>query len=41
MEITYDPAKDARNTAERGISFEAAKEYEFETAIYVVDDRKD
>jgi uncharacterized protein len=41
VEITYDPAKNARNIAERGINFETTKDFEFETAIHVVDDRKD
>jgi uncharacterized DUF497 family protein len=41
MEITFDPAKSARNIAERGISFERAREFDFEGALYLPDDRKD
>jgi uncharacterized DUF497 family protein len=41
MEITFDAAKSARNIQERGISFELAADFDFETAIYVEDVRKD
>ncbi|XSG85253.1 MAG: BrnT family toxin [Methylohalobius sp. ZOD2] len=41
MEISYDPAKNARNIRERGLSFERAVEFEFETALIVVDNRHD
>ena len=41
MEVTYDPAKNERNIRERGLSFERALDFDFETAIYVEDDRKD
>lgn len=39
--FTYDPAKNDRNEAERGISFEQAKTFEFDTALVAVDDRKE
>lgn len=41
MEITFDPVKSARNVQERGISFERAEDFKFETAIYVPDSRKE
>jgi uncharacterized DUF497 family protein len=41
MEITFDPAKNARNIRERGISFERVADFDFETALYAEDTRKD
>lgn len=41
MKIEFDPAKNARNIAERGISFERAEEFEWKTAIIIKDKRKD
>lgn len=41
MKITYDPAKNARNIDERGLSFDRAADFDFETALMVQDDRKD
>lgn len=41
MKITYDPAKNARNIQERGLSFDRVTEFDFETAIVVVDARRD
>jgi uncharacterized DUF497 family protein len=32
MIIEFDPAKNARNIAERGLSFELAVDFDFETA---------
>jgi len=32
MRITYDPAKNERNIRERGLSFDEAAEFDFETA---------
>ena len=40
MEITYDPAKSKRNIRERGLSFDRASEFDFETALYFEDARK-
>ena len=40
MEITFDSSKNERNIGERGISFERAREFDFETALYVEDTRK-
>ena len=33
MKLSYDPAKDARNAQERGLSFERVYEFDFDTAI--------
>jgi hypothetical protein len=41
MKITFDPAKNARNIAERGLPFEHVADLEWETAISVEDTRKD
>lgn len=41
MEITFDPAKNERNIRERGISFERVADFDFETATYKQDTRKD
>lgn len=41
MEIEFDPAKNERNIRERGLSFERARDFEFETAAYFIDDRRD
>jgi uncharacterized DUF497 family protein len=39
MDITFDPNKNTRNIEERGLSFECAADFDFETALYVIDDR--
>lgn len=39
--FSHDPAKNDRNVAERGIGFEQAKTFEFETAMVATDDRKE
>ena len=39
MTITYDPVKNQRNIAARGLSFERANAFEFDTAITGVDQR--
>ena len=41
MQITYDPAKDARNVEERGLSFVQVWDFEWSTALIVEDDRFD
>jgi len=40
MNISYDPVKNARNIVERGLSFERAAEFDFETAKIREDVRK-
>ncbi|MDR1275858.1 MAG: BrnT family toxin [Candidatus Accumulibacter sp.] len=41
MEITYDPVKNADNLALRGLSFDRVEEFDFETAVFSVDTRRD
>lgn len=41
MRIDFDTAKNERNIRERGLSFERVAEFDFETAILVVDTRRD
>jgi uncharacterized protein len=41
MNVTFDPAKNARNVAERGLSFERVAELDWETAISEEDSRSD
>jgi uncharacterized protein len=41
MKIDFDPAKNAKNIRERGLSFERAAEFAFLSAIYLLDDRQD
>ena len=39
MRISYDPLKNERNIRERGLSFESAADFAFDTAMYAVDAR--
>lgn len=41
MKISYDPAKNVRNIADRGLSFELARAFEWGSALIVEDARKD
>ena len=41
MHITYDPAKNQRNIRERGLPFDLAAEFEFESALIDVDSRRE
>ncbi len=41
MRISFDPAKNERNVRNRGLSFESAAEFDFEGALYAVDERHD
>ena len=41
MRISFDPAKDEWNIRVRGLSFLAAADFDFEHALYAVDDRRD
>lgn len=41
MQITYDPAKDARNVEERGLPFALVRDFEWSTALILEDDRFD
>lgn len=39
MKIEFDPAKSERNAIERGLPFEMAQEFDWDTAIYSEDNR--
>jgi len=39
--ITYDPKKDMANKRKHGISLSRAEDFDFEEALYTVDDRED
>ena len=41
MRIEFDPEKNNKNIRERALNFERAKEFDFETAQLIIDDRKD
>lgn len=41
MEITFDPAKNDRNIELRGLSFELVMNFDFETALFSPDQRRD
>lgn len=41
MGISYDPVKNERNIAERGISFELAADFDWASALVVEDRRED
>lgn len=41
VQIEFDLAKNARNIAARGLSFERAVDFDFEGAKYLVDRRRD
>lgn len=40
MDISFDPAKNTLNIAARGLSFEGVANFDFETALIWVDDRR-
>jgi uncharacterized DUF497 family protein len=39
--INYDPLKNQRNIEERGLSFDEAAAFDFDTALFHIDDRFD
>lgn len=41
MRITFDPTKNARNIAERGLAFARVAEFDWQTALIVEDARRD
>ena len=41
MRITFDPAKNARNIAERGLPFSMAAEIDWSLAVILEDTRRD
>ena len=40
MEITYDQSKNLHNIRHRNLSYEHAREFDFETANFTIDKRK-
>ncbi|QWE07977.1 BrnT family toxin [Polynucleobacter ibericus] len=40
MEITYDQSKNLHNIRHRNLSFEEVREFDFETANFAIDKRK-
>ncbi|WP_245308547.1 BrnT family toxin [Aurantimonas sp. 22II-16-19i] len=40
-EFDWDPEKSSRNDDERGLPFDRAKSFDFESAVYRLDDRSD
>ncbi len=41
MDIEFDPQKSETNAEERGLPFSMAEEFDFSTAHYQIDDRRD
>jgi hypothetical protein len=41
VEITYDPRKSERNIRERGLGFDMVADFDFKTASFTIDNRKD
>jgi len=41
VKIEYDPAKNARNVAERQLPFDLARELDFDAAVFAQDTRRD
>lgn len=41
MEVAFDPAKNARNVRDRGLSFERAIDFDFATAGLAIDTRRE
>ncbi|HAT33685.1 MAG TPA: hypothetical protein DCW29_23440 [Janthinobacterium sp.] len=40
MEISYDPIKNSRHIAQRGLSFDRAADFDFNTAVFRKGERK-
>jgi len=41
VRVTFDPAKSERNIRLRGLPFELAADFAFDSALFAVDDRKE
>jgi uncharacterized DUF497 family protein len=41
MHIVYDPVKSERNRRERGLPFDCAAAFDFQAALYAMDERRD
>ena len=40
MDISFDPAKNEKNIRERGLSFEQVAQFDFQTALFLIDNRQ-
>jgi uncharacterized DUF497 family protein len=41
VRVHFDPAKSERNIRDRGLSFESAESFDFDSALVFVDDRRE
>ena len=41
MDINFDPAKNQLNIEQRGLAFERVADFDFQTAVFSIDDRFD
>jgi uncharacterized DUF497 family protein len=41
LEVEFSPAKDAINRAKHGISLSRARDFDFDSPLYIVDDSQD
>jgi uncharacterized DUF497 family protein len=41
MKLEFDPEKSARNVRERGLPFDSVEDFDFETALFTIDERQD
>ena len=41
MDISFDPAKNARNILKRSLSFERAADFDFDSAVFTTDTRRE
>ena len=41
MRIEFDPAKSDKNNKERGLPFDMAEAFDWATAVYIADNRRD
>ena len=41
MDIRFDPAKNARNALKRGLSFERVADFDFDSAVFATDARRE
>ena len=41
MDISFDPAKNARNILKRGLSFERVADFDFDGAVFATDTRRE
>lgn len=41
MRVYFDPAKNERNVRDRGLSFDSVVDFDFQSAVVFVDDRRE